>query len=204
MHEPSYTSIWSKRSEVQNGTHLGSGRKSHDEFTASTKTWRSVMATKQISVERFTITSAKPFSEVVKALEASVGHPNMSTFTNDVASAKSYTDLEKVIHAATGASGLMQFMRLDLGEIVRKERGDTAPHSLRYLIGNPLIMKQMLEHSPDAGSYAPVTVLVDERPEGVMLSYDRMASFLAPYGNDEAVKVALDLDAKIETLLTKA
>jgi hypothetical protein len=30
------------------------------------------MATKQISVERFTITSAKPFSEVVKALEASV------------------------------------------------------------------------------------------------------------------------------------
>jgi len=63
------------------------------------------MATKQISVERFTITSAKPFSEVVKALEASVAHPNMSTFTNDVASAKSYTDIEKVIHAATGASG---------------------------------------------------------------------------------------------------
>jgi hypothetical protein len=44
----------------------------------------------------------------------------------------------------------MQFMRLDLGEIVRKERGENAPRSLRYLIGNPLIMKQMLERSPDA------------------------------------------------------
>ena len=98
----------------------------------------------------------------------------------------------------------MQFMRLDLGEIVRKERGENAPRSLRYLIGNPLIMKQMLERSPDAGSYAPVTVLIDERPDGVRLSYDRMASFLAPYGNDEALKVARDLDAKIETLLTKA
>ena len=160
------------------------------------------MATKQISVERFTITSAKPFSEVVKALEASVGHPNMSTFTNDVASAKSYADLEKVTHAATGASGLMQFMRFDLGEIVRKERGENAPRSLRYLIGNPLIVKQMLERSPDAGSYAPVTILVDERLDGVWLSYDRMASFLAPYGSGEALKVARDLDAKIETILT--
>ncbi len=162
------------------------------------------MATKQISVERFSIISAKPFSDVVKALEASVGHPNMNAFMNEIASARSFEDLEKVVNAVTGATGLMQFMKFDLGEIVRKERGDGAPRSLRYLIGNPLIMKQMLERSPDAGSYAPVTVLIDERPDGVTLSYDRMASFLAPYGNDEALRVARDLDAKIETLLTKA
>jgi uncharacterized protein (DUF302 family) len=140
----------------------------------------------------------------VKALEAPVGHPNMTSLMSDITLAKSFAELEKVIHAATGASGLMQFMRFDLGEIVRKERGDNAPRSLRYLIGNPIIMKQMLERAPDAGSYAPVTILVDERPDGVRLSYDRMASFLAPYGSDEALKVARDLDAKIETLLTKA
>jgi hypothetical protein len=62
------------------------------------------MATKQITVERFSIISAKPFSEVVKALEVSVGRPNMSTFTSDVTLAKSFADLEKVIHAAAGAS----------------------------------------------------------------------------------------------------
>jgi uncharacterized protein (DUF302 family) len=128
----------------------------------------------------------------------------MNTFMNDVASAKSFTDLEKVVNTVTGATGLMQFMKFDLGEIVRKERGDDAAQSLRYLIGNPLIMKQMLERSPDAGSYAPVTVLVDERPDGVRLSYDRMVSFLAPYENDEALRVARDLDAKIEALLTIA
>ena len=60
----------------------------------------------------------------------------------------------------------------------------------------------MLERSPDAGSYAPVTILVDERLDGVRLSYDRMATFLAPYGSGEALKVARDLDAKIETILT--
>jgi uncharacterized protein (DUF302 family) len=162
------------------------------------------MAIKEINVERFSITSSKTFGEVAKALEASVGHPNMNTFMSDIVSASSFADLEQIIHAATGPSGLMQFMRFDLGEIVRKDRGDNAPRSLRYLIGNPLIMKQMLERSPDAGSYAPVTILVDERPDGVWLSYDRMVSFLALYGSSEALKVARDLDAKIETLLTRA
>ncbi len=72
------------------------------------------------------------------------------------------------------------------------------------LIGNPLIMKEMAKHVPDAGSYAPVTVLVDERSDGVHLSYDKMVSFLAPYGNREALQVAEDLDNKIETLLREA
>ena len=47
-------------------------------------------------------------------------------------------------------------------------------------------------------------MLVDERADGVHLSYDRMASFLKPYGNAEALKVAKDLDAKVEALLAAA
>ena len=49
-----------------------------------------------------------------------------------------------------------------------------------------------------------MTVLVDERPDGVYLSYDRMASFLALYGNSEALAVARDLDKKVEGLLIEA
>jgi uncharacterized protein (DUF302 family) len=75
---------------------------------------------------------------------------------------------------------------------------------MRFLIGNPLVMKKMVEHVPDAGSYAPTTVLVDERADGVHLSYDTMASFLETYGNAEALKVARELDAKVEELLTAA
>jgi uncharacterized protein (DUF302 family) len=72
------------------------------------------------------------------------------------------------------------------------------------LIGNPLIMKKMVEHVPDAGSYAPVTILVDERADGVHISYDTMVNFLEPYGNVEALKVAKELEAKIEALLNNA
>jgi hypothetical protein len=62
-------------------------------------------------------------------------------------------------------------------------------------------MKEMAKHVPDAGAYAPVTILVDERPDGVHISYDKMASFLAPYRNSDALTVARDLDSKVEKLL---
>jgi uncharacterized protein (DUF302 family) len=128
----------------------------------------------------------------------------MEKFLRDVASAKTYAALEQVIHRVLGASGFMEFIRFDLGEIMRKAHGQEAPQSLRLLIGNPLIMKQMLEPVPDAGSYAPVTVLIDERPDGVHLSYDRMASFLASYGSATALQVAQDIDSKVEALLRAA
>jgi len=75
---------------------------------------------------------------------------------------------------------------------------------VRLIMGNPLIMQQMARHVPDAGSYAPVTVLVDERPDSVHVSYDRMASLLASYRNSEALAVARDLDEKVEALLYEA
>jgi len=62
----------------------------------------------------------------------------------------------------------------------------------------------MAKHVPDAGSYAPTTVLIDERDDGVHLSYDKMTSLLASYGNAEASAVARDLDAKVENLLRES
>jgi uncharacterized protein (DUF302 family) len=162
------------------------------------------MTVKQISVQRFSVTSSKSFEDVVAALEAAVGHPDMSAFRKSIASAKTYPEVEKIVNKAIGPSGFMEFTRFDLGEVLRKERGAGAPRSLRLVVGNPLIMKQMVEHVPDAGSYAPVTILIDERPDGVHLSYDRMASFLTPYGSPEALRVARDLDAKTEAMLTAA
>jgi uncharacterized protein (DUF302 family) len=98
---------------------------------------------------------------------------------------------------ATGPAGLMEMAHFDIGEVLRKELGSRAPKSVRLVIGNPLIMKAMVTHVPDAASYAPVTVLIDERPDGVYLSYDLMASFLAPYGNAQASAVAAQLDERL-------
>lgn len=64
-------------------------------------------------------------------------------------------------------------------------------------------MQSMVRLVPDAGSYPPVTVLIDKRPDGVHLSYDEMVSLLAPYGNVEALEIARDLDANVKDLLSR-
>ena len=162
------------------------------------------MAIRQMSVDRFSVISSRSFQEVVAAVDQKIGHPDMDKFGREVASSRTEDELENVVQAAVGPTDLMEFLRLDIGGVLRKELGEGAPRSLRFIVGNPLIMKQMAKFVPDAGSYAPVTILIDERSDGVHLSYDRMASFLASYGNAGALRVARDLDAKVETLLEAA
>jgi uncharacterized protein (DUF302 family) len=158
---------------------------------------------RKVEVERFTVVSARPFDDVVAAIKASIGNPNMAEFAKSTQEAKSAADLDAAVQPALGRTGLMLFVEFDHGMILRKGTEHNA-RIVRLVMGNPLIMKEMAKHVADAGSYAPVTVLVDERADGVHLSYDRMASLLAPYGNQEALNVARDLDAKVEALLRQA
>jgi uncharacterized protein (DUF302 family) len=162
------------------------------------------VTTRTVEIERFSVTSSKPFEAVVTALKAAVGQPDMVEFARAIKGARTFPELERVVHRGLGRTGLMMFIELDQGAILRRETGLETPKIVRLVIGNPLIMKDMVKHVPDAGSYAPVTVLVDERPDGVHVSYDTMASLLASYGNPDALAVARDLDSKIKGLLREA
>jgi len=159
---------------------------------------------RRIEIERFSLTSPKPFDQVVAALDAAIGHPDMAEFARSSREAHSFAELKSAVEKGLSDAGLMLFMRLDHGAVLRKETGRDTPRIIRFIIGNPLIMKEMAKHVPDAGSYAPVTVLVDERADGVHLSYDKMESFLAPYENAAALEVARELDRKVERILQQA
>ncbi|MBW8743661.1 MAG: DUF302 domain-containing protein [Sphingomonas sp.] len=162
------------------------------------------MTIAKVQMDRFSLTSSKPFDAVVAALKSAVGQPDMVEFFEATRAANSFPDLERVVENALGRTGLMLFAEFDLGAILRRETDLRTPRSMRFLIGNPLIMKDMVKHVPDAGSYAPVTILIDERSDGVHVSYDMMESHLLPYGSAEALAVARNLDAKITTLLCEA
>jgi uncharacterized protein (DUF302 family) len=157
-----------------------------------------------LAVTRVSVTSATPFDTVVARIDAAVGHPDWAALKAAIEAAPSSSAVERIVEKATGPSGLMEFVRFDIGGVLRKDGPSASARSLRLLIGNPVIMKQMAQHVPDAGSYAPVTILIDERKDGVHLSYDRMASLLAPYGSADALTVARDLDDKVERMLTAA
>src|SRR5580698_9446813 len=132
---------------------------------------------RKIEMERFSLTSSKSFDEVVASLNAAIGHPDMAEFGRSTHEARSFAELKSAVEKGLSTVGLMLFMQLDHGAILRKETGRETPKMIRFVIGNPLIMKELAKHVPDAGSYAPVTVFVDARADGVHLSYDRMASF---------------------------
>jgi len=160
------------------------------------------MTTTRLNVERVCYVSRKPFREVLELLSVGVGHPNLDELWRDLFKASTVSEVDEIMRSAAGPSGLMEFLRFNHGDIVHKGSAGSAPGNVRLIVGNPSIMRRMVEHVPEAGSYAPVTILIDERSDGVHVSYDRMTGFLAPYGKEEALKVALDLDSKVEALLT--
>jgi uncharacterized protein (DUF302 family) len=162
------------------------------------------MTTNSITIQRNTIESTKSFERVLDALAPAIGRPDMSVLQPRLMQAASFEEFSSMINGAVGSAGLMEFMRLDLGRALRMDPKVKAYKIVRIIAGNPLIMKQMVEHVPDAGSYAPVTILVYETTAGVNISYDTMESFIGPYGNAAALAVARDLDAKVMKLLEAA
>jgi hypothetical protein len=63
-------------------------------------------------------------------------------------------------------------------------------------------MGQMTRHVTDAGSYAPVTIFIQEMPGGgTRVAYDTVASAIAPYHDAAASEVAEQLDTEVLGLL---
>jgi hypothetical protein len=90
-----------------------------------------------------------------------------------------------------------------LRSIGRAPAPQQAKHRLvRLIAGNPVTMGEMTRHVADAGSYAPVTILIQELPDGRnRIAYDSVASAIAPYHDAAASEVARRLDAEVLTLL---
>jgi hypothetical protein len=158
----------------------------------------------EVRVRRFSVVSMRPFEEVVERLTSTIGRPEMRAFHDAMGDARTLADLESVVLGAIGSSELMEFIRFDAGALVRKAGNGHGPKILRLVVGNPLIMRAMALAVPDAAAYAPVTILIDGRADGVHLTYDSMADLLAPYRHESALSIARDLDAKVESLLAMA
>jgi hypothetical protein len=154
------------------------------------------MTVRKIEIERLTITSSKPFESVVAALEAAIGRPDMAEFMKATRSATTYAELQSVVQQSVSAAGLMLFMKLDAGAVMRSESGLASPKAQRFLIGNPLIMKDMAKHVPEAASYAPAG-----RGASRLRQDGKLARTLRQCGGAGR---GAELDTKIEKLMRDA
>ena len=76
---------------------------------------------KKIKIERFSLTTSKPFDEVIAGVNAAIGHPDLGEFGRLTHEARSFAELRSVVEGSLGKAGLMLFMQLDHGAILRKE-----------------------------------------------------------------------------------
>src|SRR5215813_6194805 len=104
---------------------------------------------RKIEIERFSLITSKQFDDVVAAINAGIGHPDMSEFWSSTQKTRSAAELESTIDKAVGKTGLMLFVAFDHGAIVSQTTG-LESRIIRFVIGNPLIMKEMAKHVPAA------------------------------------------------------
>jgi len=158
-----------------------------------------------VPVERVTFVSTRGFDDVVAAIYSGLGRPdNYATLLQRLAAADSAEAFDAAVAEAAGSAGLIEFLSLDLGQALAMHPGYQHYRLLRIIAGNPTTMASMTTAVADAGSYAPVTILVAERPDGVHIAYDRVASAIAPYQSSAASAVAQNLDHEVLKLLRSA
>src|SRR6266702_7514687 len=96
---------------------------------------------RKVEIERFTLISSKQFDEVVAALDAGIGHPDMADFGRSTREARSFVELKNAVEKGLSKAGLMLFMQLDHGAILRKETGHDTPKMIRWIVAKPEVIQ---------------------------------------------------------------
>jgi hypothetical protein len=162
----------------------------------------------EVLVHRHVIGSERPFSRVLDGVFDGISQPDIEALFSKLAASTSYEQFSSLVQQAQGSIGLMRFLQLDSDKplTLDPQAPDwTGRRLVRLIAGNPVTMGEMTRHVADAGSYAPVTILIQEMPDGgTRVAYDTVASAIAPYHDVAASEVAQRLDTKVLGLLRQA
>ena len=158
----------------------------------------------EVAIRRHVIETDRPFADVLTGIHGGISQPDIEALFGRLAASTTYEQFAALVHEAQGSIGLMRFLELDLDDALALD--PQAAHRegrrlVRLIAGNPVTMGEMTRHAPDAGSYAPITLLIEETPTGTRVAYDTVTSALAPYHQPAASRVAEELDAKVLGLL---
>jgi hypothetical protein len=159
----------------------------------------------EILMRRHVFDTERPFSDVLDGVFGGISQPDIELLFSKLAASTSYQEFSSLVAQAQGSAGLMRFLQLDLDHALTldPQAQDRAGRRLvRLIAGNPVTMGEMTRHVADAGSYAPVTILIQEMPGGgTRVAYDTVASAIAPYHDATATEVAQRLDTEVLDLL---
>lgn len=159
----------------------------------------------EVQVRRHVFTSERPFAEIMDGIYGGISQPDIRSLFRELAASTSYEQFTSLVRQAQGSAGLMCFLELELDSALAfdpQAQRSAGRGLVRVIAGNPVTMGEMTRHVPDAGSYAPVTILIQELPDGgTRLAYDSVVSEIAIYDDPAATQVADKLDTEVLGLL---
>ncbi|MCC5611805.1 DUF302 domain-containing protein [Nostoc sp. CHAB 5834] len=162
------------------------------------------METLTLSRTHIIVSSDKSFEQVVEAIEsiAMTDKLDLAVVEQIVLASNSWDEFQEALQSKIGSSGLMTFTKIDHGSLM--SLAFEGYKAKLYVIGNPLIAKQMLEQNLGVGLYVPLRMLVYENQQGkTQISYEKPSSLLGQFQNNKILAIALMLDRKLEELTTK-
>ena len=75
---------------------------------------------KKIEIERFSLTTSKPFDEVIAGVNAAIGHPDMAEFGRSTHEAHSFAELKGAVEKGLSKARLLLLCRVQ-GAVVPEE-----------------------------------------------------------------------------------
>ena len=120
-----------------------------------------------------------------------------------VPSDKSFDEVTKAVKSLVAKNGMMIMAEVDQGKMLSMT-GLTLKATL-YIIGNPVVGKQLFEQDHAVGLYVPVRIFVYSDASGkTSVSYDKPSTLLSQFQNPKVNMVAEMLDEKLEGLANMA
>ena len=120
-----------------------------------------------------------------------------------VSSNKSFDEVTKVVKSVVAKNSMMIMAEVDQGKMLSMT-GLNLKATL-YIVGNPVVGKQLFEQDHAVGLYVPVRIFVYSDANGkTSVSYDKPSTLLSQFQNPKVNMVAEMLDQKLEGLANMA
>jgi uncharacterized protein (DUF302 family) len=152
---------------------------------------------------RVRVDTALTVDQIARRLRDRMGRADLvqlGVLARETATAEEFS--REVEARFVGESGFMLFAELDHGSWL--SRFGVRRQVLRWILGNPLIAITMLRHDVTAGLFAPVEILLTDRPpeEGSTVTYLKPSSLMG--GNPAVLEAARELDVKLDSFIMRA
>jgi uncharacterized protein (DUF302 family) len=154
------------------------------------------------SAIRLIFDSAVGFEDTRARVEERVPLLDPVVATEFVLKGASWHEVEAAVNGAAGPTGFVALARVDSGALLSLS-GQPLEATL-YLVGNPLLAREITAIRPLAALYAPFPVAVYHDAGGAHIAYDQPSSVFGSLGSTAVDEIALSLDDKIRRVAEEA